>query len=92
MGPEDVGVVPGLMQLVYLYQEERKNAQAVPLYQREIEICEKNLAADDPKLISSLKNYAILLDEVGQKGEAARVRARVDRAKAPSPPQTPQNF
>jgi tetratricopeptide (TPR) repeat protein len=86
MGPEDVGVVPGLMQLVYLYQEERKNAQAVPLYQRAIEISEKNLAADDPKLMSFLNNYAILLDEVGQKAEAARVRARVDRARAPSPP------
>jgi hypothetical protein len=74
------------MQLVYLYQEERKNAQAVPLYQRAIEISEKNLAADDPKLMSFLNNYAILLDEVGQKAEAARVRARVDRARAPSPP------
>jgi tetratricopeptide (TPR) repeat protein len=91
MGPEDNGIVPGLMQLVYLYQEERKNAQAVPLYQRAIEISEKNMTADDPGLISFLTNYAILLDEVGQKTEAARVRARVDRARAPSPSQTPQN-
>ena len=91
MGPEGNGVVPGLMRLVYLYQEERKNAQAVPLYQRAIESSEKNMAADDPQLISFLKNYAILLDEVGQKAESARVRARVDGARAPSPPQTPQN-
>jgi hypothetical protein len=91
MGLEDVGVVPGLMQLVYLYQEERKNAQALPLHQRAIEISEKNMAADDPILISFLTNYAILLDEVGQKAEAARVRARVDRARAPRPPQSPQN-
>ena len=90
-GPENDGVVPGLMQLVYLYQEERKNAQALPFYRRAIEISEKNLAADDRGLISFLTNYAILLDEVGQRAEAARVHARVDRARAPSPSQTPQN-
>jgi hypothetical protein len=87
MGPEDDGVVPGLMQLVYLYQGEGKNAQPVSLYQRAIEISEKNMAADDPGRISFPTNYAILLGEVGQKAEAARV----DRARAPSPPQTPQN-
>lgn len=91
LGPEDDGVVPGLMQLVYLYQEQGKKAQAVPLYRRAIEISEKNMTADDPKLIYFLTNYAILLDEVGQKAEAAHVRARLYRAKASRPAQTPQN-
>jgi tetratricopeptide (TPR) repeat protein len=53
-----------------------KYEQAISLFQRSITIQEKSLGPDNPKLASTLENYANLLRKTGRETEAATLEAR----------------
>jgi hypothetical protein len=61
-----------------VYREEGKSREALPLYQRALEIQEKN-EGETPRLVEMLDDYASLLHNLNEEDEAAAVRARADQ-------------
>jgi hypothetical protein len=82
LGPQDTAIAETLIHLAQLYREEysvsgdeRKNQEAVPLYQRAIAIQEKNEVSPQ-RLVAMLEDYASLLQELGAVDEAAAAQSR----------------
>jgi tetratricopeptide (TPR) repeat protein len=59
-----------------LYKRQGRYAEAEPLYQRALAICEKTLGPDHPSTVLSVRNYAIFLRHRGRAAEAEKLEAR----------------
>jgi len=75
----DFVVTAMLTDLAYIYCQERKYEAALPLYQRVLAIHKAKWGPDDPKLASTLDQYAEVLEKLNRPDEAAALRARSSR-------------
>src|SRR5947207_12514438 len=75
LGAEDRAVAAGLHNLANLYKEEKKFAEAAPLYQRSLAIKEK-AGADHAGLAKVLEDYADLLRQTNQPERADQLDNR----------------
>jgi tetratricopeptide (TPR) repeat protein len=73
-----------LIRTAYYLYERGRYAEAQPLYERALAICEKALGPDHPDVTTSLNNLAALYDSQGRYGEAQPLfeRALAIREKA----------
>ncbi len=71
-----------LNNLAELYRAQGRYAEAEPLYQRALAICEKVLGLEHPAVATSLQNYAALLRETGRTEEADEMEARAKAIRA----------
>ena len=83
VGERHPSMVPTLVALASLYTEEgnadrAKYAQALPLYQRALEIRQTSVGQDDPRLTDVLTPYADLLRKMHRDSEAMAMRAHID--------------
>ena len=65
-----------LYNLAALYYEQGKYAEAESLYQRALRIREQALGPDHPYTREVVRNYAMLLREMGRESEATQLEAR----------------
>ncbi|TAF49744.1 MAG: tetratricopeptide repeat protein, partial [Oscillatoriales cyanobacterium] len=63
---EDYRLATPLQQLAFLYESQGKYESAEPLYQRALDICERQLGADHPHTANSLNNLAVLYKSQGK--------------------------
>jgi len=70
LGPNDPRLTASLNNLAGLYEDQGKDAQAEPLYQRSLAILEKSLGPDHPHIALSLNNLAALYDNQGSYTQA----------------------
>jgi len=68
--------------LAGLYRATDRYAEAEPLIKRVLAIQEKELPVHHPHLRTTLRNYALLLDELGRSDEAAQLRTRAEAREA----------
>ena len=78
LGPEHPHLAVVLTDLASLSRDQRRHAEAEPLYQRALAITESAFGPGDPHLLRSLEEYGELLREMGREGEAAGIAARAD--------------
>ena len=68
--------------MAFLYQSQRRYAEAEPLYQRALAIVEKALGPEHPHVAGGLENYAVLLRATGRSDEATKMEARAKAIRA----------
>jgi tetratricopeptide (TPR) repeat protein len=90
LGERHESVVNTLTELAQTYEQEARKdkskfTQARSVYERAIAIQEQNLALNNPQMISLLRQYATLLDEIPDKAKAAEVRARIAAGSSSQP-------
>jgi tetratricopeptide (TPR) repeat protein len=74
--PENAGAAEILAMLASALRNQKKYAEAEPLFQRALQIQEQKLGADHPDLIVTLQAYAILLERTGRKADAKKLETR----------------
>ncbi len=88
--PEDPRLVETLNNLAQLYDDQKKSAEAEPLYQRLLAIEEKTLGADHPDVATTLYRLAKLYQAQGKSAEAEPLYQRAlairDRVLGPTHP------
>jgi tetratricopeptide (TPR) repeat protein len=88
--PEDPRLVVSLKNLAQLYDDQKKSAEAEPLYQRLLAIEEKRLGPDHPDLATTLYHLAKLYQAHGKSAEAEPLYQRAlairDRVLGPTHP------
>ncbi|MGH7228926.1 MAG: tetratricopeptide repeat protein [Nitrospiraceae bacterium] len=88
--PEDPRLVVSLKNLAQLYDDQKKSAEAEPLYQRLLAIEEKTLGPDHPDVATTLYNLAKLYQAQGKSAEAGPLYERAlairDRVLGPTHP------
>jgi tetratricopeptide (TPR) repeat protein len=76
LGPDDYSLGDTLRTLASVYREEGKFDAALPLCQRALEISEKYYGENDRHVAVILNEFALNLEELGRKQEAAAMRKR----------------
>ena len=88
--PEDPRLVVSLKNLAQLYDDQKKSANAEPLYQRLLAIEEKTLGPDHPDVATTLYSLAKLYQAQGKSAEAEPLYERAlairDRVLGPTHP------
>ena len=69
MGPDHPDTASSLNNLALLYQDQGKYAEAEPLYQRALAICEQQLGASHPSTRIVRQNYTSLLQDFSPQNE-----------------------
>ncbi len=64
------------------YRDQRKYAEAEPLFRRALLIAEKTLGPEHPNVAQVLENYADLLRKMGRAEEATEMEARAQAIRA----------
>ncbi len=74
--PENAGAAEILTMLASALRNQKKYADAEPLFQRALKIQEQKLGSDHPDLVITLQAYAILLDRTDRKADARKLETR----------------
>ena len=62
--------------VITLYRDQGKYAEAEPFFKRSLAILEKTLGPEHPNEAKALENYAKLLRKANREAEAAKLEAR----------------
>ena len=89
MGPDHPSLATNLNSLAFLYHDQRKYAEAEPLYRRALAIIEKAVGPDHPKVTATLESYAALLRKTNREYEALKMEARAKAIRAMHAQQNP---
>jgi tetratricopeptide (TPR) repeat protein len=65
-----------------VYQAQGKYAEAEELYIQALNIREKELGTDDPKVAAVCRNIANLYKQIGKEDQAERLEARARRIRS----------
>ena len=65
-----------------LYRDQKRYAEAEPLFQRALTVQEKAFGPDHSKVISILEDYAALLEKMNRTAEARPLGARAQAIRA----------
>jgi tetratricopeptide (TPR) repeat protein len=90
LGPDHIKIADTLLELASVYQEEEKYPEAAPLYPRALEIQEKNIGPDNPRLLRTLDGYAAVLQQLGDPDKARAVTARASALRQELAQHTPR--
>ena len=73
-----------LNNLAKLYRDEGKLPESEALYKRSLALREQTYGASDPRVAASLRNYALLLRNMGKTTDADSMDARAETIEAKS--------
>jgi hypothetical protein len=78
-------VAASLDNLAYVTRVLGKFAAAEPLYRRSLAAAEQALGGDHPDVAVCLENYAVVLEKLRRKPEAAKLEARAQAIRSRQP-------
>lgn len=81
-GPEHSSVAPTLHHLANVYRDQRRYADAEPLYRRAVAVKEKSYGPDHPRLVPVLDSYVAMLLKSGRSVDAAALAKRANAVRA----------
>jgi tetratricopeptide (TPR) repeat protein len=90
LGLDNITIADTLLEFATLYQEEEKYSDAAPLYPHALEIKEKNIGPDSPRLLRTLDGYAAVLQQLGDPDKAGAVAARASALRQQLAQHTPK--
>jgi tetratricopeptide (TPR) repeat protein len=67
------------MNLAKVYREEGKYADAEPLYKQALDLRVKTFGDRDMRVAATLRNYAILMDKMGNATKAADLNSQAEK-------------
>ena len=82
LGPQHPDVAVSLSNLALLYHAQGRYAEAEPLHQRALAICEAVLGPLHPTVATLLGNYATLLRVTDRSEEAEKLETRAQTIRA----------
>ena len=65
-----------------MHHAQGEYGRALPLYERSLKIKEKALGPEHPNVATSLNNFVSLLEQMGRRAEAKKMKARAQAIRA----------